>query len=58
MSMTATPDKNDLNHIEIPLADLRQQIIELMREGKTHIPLGDYLTLLHIIYHEHNSPEG
>jgi len=49
---------DDLNKIEIPLAELRQQIIELMREGKVTIPLGDYLTLLHVIYHEHNSPEG
>jgi hypothetical protein len=39
-------DYVQLNQIKIPLADLRVQINELMKEGIKEIPLGD---LLHII---------
>jgi len=42
----------DLDKIQIPLASLRQEIVELMRKGDTHISLGAYLTLLHVVYHE------
>lgn len=44
--------ESDLNKIKLPLAELRQQIVELMREGKTEVPLGDYLYMLRLIYRE------
>jgi hypothetical protein len=40
----------DLNKIRIPLAELRMQIVEMMRQGETSVALGDYLHMLHAIY--------
>lgn len=41
-------DYQDLNKVKIPLAELRVQIVELMKDGFTEIPLAD---LLHLIKH-------
>jgi hypothetical protein len=44
-----TDDTNDyakLNRIMVPLADLRVQIIELMKQGYTEIPLADLLFMI------------
>lgn len=36
----------ELNKIKVPLADLRVQIIELMKQGFTEIPLADLLFII------------
>lgn len=40
----------DLNKIKIPLPELRQQIVDMMRQGETEVSLGDYLHMLHALY--------
>lgn len=39
-------DYKELNKIKVPLADLRVQIIELMKQGFTEIPLADLLFII------------
>lgn len=41
---------SELNSLKIPLADLRSQIVELMKNGVTEIPLGDLLWLIKRTY--------
>ena len=36
----------ELNKIKVPLADLRIQIIELMKQGHKEIPLADLLWII------------
>jgi len=48
---------SDLNTIQIPLADVRMFIVDLMRDGHTTYPLGDFLQELHIIYHDKHDDE-
>jgi hypothetical protein len=43
--------KKTLNEIRIPLAELRMQIVEMMRQGLTEVSLEDYLHMLHSLYH-------
>lgn len=43
--MTET-EYRELNKIKVPLADLRIQIIELMKQGFTEIPLADLLFII------------
>lgn len=39
-------DYSDLNKIKVPLADLRVQLVELMKQGFTEIPLADLLFII------------
>jgi hypothetical protein len=41
----------ELNKLIIPLAELRMQIVELMKDGFNEAPLGDFLLMIrHITY--------
>jgi hypothetical protein len=52
--MTDQPnDKTQLNAIEIPLAEVRKFIVDLMRDGRTTYPLGDFLVELRAIYRDY-----
>jgi hypothetical protein len=42
----------DMNAIRIPLADVRQKLVELMREGQSELGLTDFLLLLREIYRD------
>lgn len=46
METETTNDYRELNKIKVPLADLRIQIIELMKQGFTEIPLADLLFII------------
>lgn len=37
---------SELNSLKIPLAELRAQIVELMKDGFEEIPLGDLLWII------------
>jgi hypothetical protein len=39
-------DYAELNKIKVPLADLRIQLVELMKQGFTEIPLADLLFII------------
>lgn len=55
-----TDDTNDyakLNSVLVPLADLRVQIIELMKQGYTEIPLADLLFIIRQIVRDEVSPK-
>lgn len=43
-------DIRDLNQLQIPLAELRMYIVDLMKEGRTEYPLGDLLYDIRGIY--------
>jgi hypothetical protein len=45
-------DIRDLNQLKIPLAEVRMFIVDLMREGLTEYPLGDFMYQLRTIYRE------
>jgi hypothetical protein len=51
------PD-DDLNKIKLPLAELRLQIVAMMREGETEVSLGDYLHMLQAIYRKKKEDES
>jgi len=36
----------ELNKLKVPLADLRAAIVQLMKEGYTEAPLGDFLVII------------
>ena len=43
----------ELNDIEIPLADIRVLVVQLMKDGNSEIPLGDFLLMLRDIYRKY-----
>jgi hypothetical protein len=42
----STSESVDLNTLQVPLADLRARIVELMKEGYKEVPLGDFLLIM------------
>lgn len=47
---TELEDVNELNKLQIPLAEVRMFVVDLMRDGHTEYPLGDFLLDLRAIY--------